>query len=440
MTTPTGAATPQAPPDPTIIRAVTEYKVFQGLDDLKDLRKPMTWFMTGAGLVPVKVLPLGTFIGKATGARVPGLPELKEGVALNIPKLPWQSLCEVVAFFKEVNAKKKAEAMVQFFWSPERKTYLAHAPEQDVSGGGVRHVSNHDKDGNLLHVFDIHSHHTMQAYWSGTDDRDEARFEGRLYGVIGQIENPIPMMKWRTRVGGTFLDLLLEDVVDLDNAPSCKVVKEFKAGDLLKVAGQGKDNHKFVFTYEPFDSVEFPKAWWDAIKNLPVVTGVPDAHGGMGFRGPHGGGGPVVDRGYIDVGKRVLDAAERKALEEEGLVEVRPGQWCYIDPASPYHPHKVAAGSPTVTTPTRTAATPALTPPTTGGTTTDRHLPTVGRGVFVYDRTKGHLYRKEGHFLYRSMLDIVTAARTFPTWHIDFVEKVDSTLVREEWRGGVYGH
>jgi len=36
-------------------------------------------------------------------ASVPGLAELKEGVQLNIPKLAWVDLCQVVAFFREVN-------------------------------------------------------------------------------------------------------------------------------------------------------------------------------------------------------------------------------------------------------------------------------------------------------------------------------------------------
>ena len=72
---------------------------------------------------------------KSVGEGPKGLPALPAEVRLKVPKLPWEALQQVVAFFREY---VKTEAMVQFFWHPT-KGYLAYIPPQVVSGGGIHH-------------------------------------------------------------------------------------------------------------------------------------------------------------------------------------------------------------------------------------------------------------------------------------------------------------
>ncbi len=263
--------------DPDVARALTDYRTYEGPDSLEGLMKPRTWFMAGNGLVPVLKTPLGVFIGKAQGPTLAGLPTLDKGVVLNCPKLPWSSLSEVVAFFRAIHKEIKAEAMVQFFWNPESGEYVAHVPLQLVSGGGVHHQSHFDAEGKLWHILDIHSHHTMAPFWSGTDDADEERFEGRLFGVIGNIDKAIPGMSWRHRAMGAFTDLLVEDCVDLTPVQDVKIERVFHAGDLMRIS---KGGTKFEFEFDPFEKATYPDEWRRAVldydqlskKDLPRVV------------------------------------------------------------------------------------------------------------------------------------------------------------------------
>lgn len=462
----TTTPTPQAPPDPNIIKAVTDYRIARSAADLENLNKPTTWVMTAKGIVPVKMLPLGIFVGGPSGHGAPGLIEVKAGVKLNIPLLPWEHFAAVIAFFKDINTKRHAEAMVQFFWDPDGEggvgNYIAHAPDQDISGGGVRHLSEFDKDGKYLHVLDIHSHNSMSAFWSGTDDGDEKRFEGRLYGVVGKVGNPIPEWKWRTHVGGAFIDLSLDEIVDLSSAPEVRIERTFKASDLLSVAGKNSDNNTFVFTYDPFKEGGYPKEWEEATK-VKVVHGVvpgDNTPGSFSYRGPGAaGGGVTIWR------SAAISAEDRKVLEDAGCVEVRPGQWCQnpdfpqamplftplTGGASQLPPQREAwlrkdlnggvdRREPTASTGSGTAAGPTGTSTGTSpaGSAGSVYKPRV---EFVYDRVTGRLYAEDPDgTLYPSYLDLVEVAKRFPSNTIKWVSGVDTqrvsyTVIRQHQGG-----
>ncbi|HYE78270.1 MAG TPA: hypothetical protein VEI97_09805, partial [bacterium] len=404
-TAPRGPALP--PPDPEIIRAVTGYKIFAGPTDLQNLEKPLTWFLAGNGLVPVRQTPLGLFVGKGTGPAVPGLPSLLPELRLNCPKLPWEGLVQVVAFFRDISDKIKAEAMVQFFWDPSANggqgDYIAYVPPQLVSGGGVHHAGHFDPEGKCWHILDIHSHHTMGAFWSATDDADEARFEGRLYGVVGNIDRSIPDIKWRTRVGGAFVDLSLEDVVDLSQAPTVHVEKDIPLADCLKAAGTAKDNTHFTFRFDPFQNATYPDSWRKAVLDLDDLQ----RRFRKGDRVPacitFTGAGP--------------DADERKELEAMGLVEIEPNKWAVKTlPGGVSHPTSGASGR------------------NSGGTDAGRagahaRASWAPRQEYVYDRIKGKLYFREagtGYLYpsYRELKDLEKEAA------VTFVEQVNPVLVK----------
>lgn len=368
MTT-TATKEPVAPPDPTIIAAVTDTRIYTGPETLEGLTKPLTLLITGKGLMSVRHTPIGRFIGAAKDSYspLPGLPSPEVGVHLNIPKLPWASLCQVVAFFREVNRKRNgSEALVQFFWDPAAQRYVAHVPPQEVSGGGVHHQGHHDKEGDILHVLDIHSHGNMGAFWSGTDDADEKRFEGRLFGVIGKNDQLIPEMKWRARIGGAFLDLTIEEVVETPAAVEVTVTETFNPMELLRVAGgsNSKGNTKFTFSFDPFKDATFPAAWEDALKD-PFV-GAPRGQG---------------------------------SLAEQGFVQTRPGVWTRLiqgclPTSSGWRtttPHGDRRDTPGGAAPTDGPASSTISPDGsgrgagTGGTNTYRP-------VYALDRLSGKVY------------------------------------------------
>jgi len=71
-------------------------------------------------------------------------------------------------------------------------------PAQRASGGQVRYQNRDERDV----VCDLHSHHTMHAYFSATDDRDEQGF--RFYAVIGNLLEA-PEISLRLGMYGDFL-------------------------------------------------------------------------------------------------------------------------------------------------------------------------------------------------------------------------------------------
>ncbi len=53
-------------------------------------------------------------------------------------------------------------------------------------------------------LIEVHSHHGMPAFWSGTDDADEQGF--RLYAVLGDIFRR-PTLRVRVGIYGQFYEL-----------------------------------------------------------------------------------------------------------------------------------------------------------------------------------------------------------------------------------------
>jgi hypothetical protein len=92
------------------------------------------------------------------------------------------------------------EFMYHFRFDPGGRGWFVTRPEQERSGARVGYL-NRDPGGVVL---DLHSHHTMPAFFSSTDDRDERG--GRFYAVMGRLERPRPELILRLGAYGHWLD------------------------------------------------------------------------------------------------------------------------------------------------------------------------------------------------------------------------------------------
>lgn len=151
-----------------------------------------------------------------------------EGFTMTLEnKIPYNMLLQIVAFFRRVFIEKNgAEAVVQIFYNPEEKEFYLHIGEQGVSGGGA----TMDRDAKLevdhVLVADFHSHNSMGAFFSGTDNRDEK--EARVYGVMGKFQNQWPEMKFRAGTGnGDWLELSPFDVFETPDVGVVEVPDEW---------------------------------------------------------------------------------------------------------------------------------------------------------------------------------------------------------------------
>lgn len=85
-------------------------------------------------------------------------------------------------------------------------------PKQVQSPGGVHPVDPFA--GGADTVLEVHSHHSMAACFSGTDDREE-RAGFRLFAVLGRLNARRPEIRVRAGVYGYFWDIPAAWVFDL---------------------------------------------------------------------------------------------------------------------------------------------------------------------------------------------------------------------------------
>lgn len=171
------------------------------------------------GLWEQRRTPIGKFRFQKLDFNVPYLKtESVPEFELSLPKIPGRFLHAIVEFFRLVMKKfNGAEVMIQIFWNKTTEKYEVFVPTQKVSGASVsfEHDLNLQVDPERIWVFDIHSHNSMGAFFSGGDNADEK--STRLFGVIGKLHTDNWEGKWRSGVNGKYCMLNVEDVFDLSD-------------------------------------------------------------------------------------------------------------------------------------------------------------------------------------------------------------------------------
>lgn len=145
-------------------------------------------------------------------------PEIAEEVNfLPNGKIPFTLLEEIVQFFKEVMTIKKAEqeAMAHILYNQKdaetpNKGYRIAIPNQVVSKASVKYESDHIKPGDII-VLDIHSHNTMGAFFSSTDNSDDKK--GIYYAaVVGHLDKKDPQIISRLNIHDVKKEASIEDI------------------------------------------------------------------------------------------------------------------------------------------------------------------------------------------------------------------------------------
>lgn len=100
------------------------------------------------------------------------------------------------------------EAFAQIYWDKAEKRFFAYVPKQSVCKEEVEadlHDCPYDDEERYLCYADIHSHNSMDAFFSGKDDQDE-RSTG-LYLVMGKLDKFYPDVKARIFCGDSFVSI-----------------------------------------------------------------------------------------------------------------------------------------------------------------------------------------------------------------------------------------
>lgn len=182
---------------------VSAYKgVFTNLEDAAKAKKVISIIPSRDGRVyEIRNTEIGLFVTRTQD--VEELDPIVPSFRMRLPKIPMDILQQVIAFFRSFIQKDSVvEAMVNLLWDCQDDKYTIHVPEQVVSKSSVKAAPSDIDDERYLHVADIHSHNTMSAKFSTTDNEDEKAT--RLYFVIGRLERYFPEISARISNGGKF--------------------------------------------------------------------------------------------------------------------------------------------------------------------------------------------------------------------------------------------
>lgn len=186
--------------------------IYSFLSDAVSSGKPITYIPSEDGSVyEVRNNRIGTFIAKAESISVLG--KVKSGFIPALPKIPYSVLEQIITFFKSfVNKESNLEALVYVYWSFKENRYHVYVPKQSVSRISVDTTLPDIEGDDFVLVMEIHSHNTMPAVFSMTDNEDEKAT--RLYTVIGRLDKVYPDITTRISVGGKYVEIEPSEVFE----------------------------------------------------------------------------------------------------------------------------------------------------------------------------------------------------------------------------------
>jgi len=180
--------------------------VFTNMDDAEAAGKVISIIPAKDGKVyEIRRAEMGKFITPVVGCDL--LSDVRAGFNPALPRVPMELIFKVISFFRYyMNLGAEKEALVNIYWDKVNPGYFVDVPKQVVTKASVESQINDDyTDDRYIHFMDIHSHNSMKAFFSPTDNADEKAT--RLYTVIGNLHEYFPDIKTRISNGGKFLDI-----------------------------------------------------------------------------------------------------------------------------------------------------------------------------------------------------------------------------------------
>ena len=186
-------------------KGIAAYKgVFQSLEEARASDKAICLIPGGDGRIyELRRTELGEFI--APKDNVVEFPSIRAGFIPALPLIPLSLLSQIISFFRcYMNEREEFEAMAHILWDKEKEDFVVHIPEQEVYKARIHADLSRESppEDRYLHYADIHSHNSMAAKFSPTDDRDEKAT--RLYIVLGRLNRFFPEISVRMSCGGVY--------------------------------------------------------------------------------------------------------------------------------------------------------------------------------------------------------------------------------------------
>lgn len=180
---------------------------FTSVEDARSSDKRICLIPSSDGrLYELRKTEMGEFI--APKSKVIDFQAVKAGFIPALPLVPMSLMCQIVTFFRSFMGEKEYEAFAMIYWDKLEKRYLAYVPKQTVTKEEVEADLTdcpYDDETRYVQYADIHSHNSMEAFFSAEDDQDE-KGTG-LYFVVGQLDHFLPDIKARISCNGAFVNI-----------------------------------------------------------------------------------------------------------------------------------------------------------------------------------------------------------------------------------------
>ena len=142
--------------------------------------------------------------------------EVRAGFTPALPKIPASLMGQIIAFFRAfMTQNEENEALALIYWDKAKREFFAYVPKQTVCKVEIEanlHDCPYDDAERYICYADIHSHNSMDAFFSPKDDSDE-RSTG-LYFVLGNLDRFYPDIKARIFCGDAFVPIDPDTVIE----------------------------------------------------------------------------------------------------------------------------------------------------------------------------------------------------------------------------------
>lgn len=156
----------------------------------------------------------GEFI--APKSRVPEFQQVRAGFRPALPLIPLSLIQQIISFFHSLMLKNEEyKALALIYWDKVERKFFAYVPKQIVRKEHVEadlRDCPYDDDSRYIRYADIHSHNSMDPFFSPEDNWDE-RGTG-LYFVLGHLDNFFPSIKARISCEGSFVEIDPAEVIE----------------------------------------------------------------------------------------------------------------------------------------------------------------------------------------------------------------------------------
>jgi len=190
-------------------KGIASYKgLFQTVEAARNSDKVICLIPSGDGrFYELRKTEQGEFI--APKNNVTEFQTIRAGFTPALPPIPTSLIWQIISFFRSfMKDGKEYEAMAMIYWDKEQKEFFAYIPKQIVEREEIAadlRDCPYDDSSRYIQYADIHSHNSMDAFFSGQDDQDE-RGTG-LYFVVGHLEKFYPDIRARVSCEGAFLEI-----------------------------------------------------------------------------------------------------------------------------------------------------------------------------------------------------------------------------------------